>query len=65
MQKAFEKLRYHKRKDDGYNIWTCAVEGPKSTKKVYSYLFNDPIILIPDIVYNNPYLKIILNNQTS
>jgi len=33
MQKAFEKLRYHKRKDDGYSIWTCAVEGPKSTKK--------------------------------
>jgi hypothetical protein len=65
MQKAFEKLRYHKRKDDGYSIWTCAVEGPKSTKKVHGYLFDDPTILIPDIVYNNPYLKIILNNLTS
>ncbi|WP_141677554.1 conjugal transfer nickase/helicase domain-containing protein [Gilliamella sp. wkB7] len=65
MQKAFEKLRYHKRKDDSYSIWTCALEGPKSTKKVHGYLFNDPTILIPDIVYNNPYLKIFLNNQTS
>lgn len=61
MQKTFEKLRYHKRKEDGYSIWTCAVEGPKSTKKVHGYLFNDPTILIPDIVYNNPYLKIIVN----
>jgi len=61
MQKAFEKLKYHKRNDDGYSIWTCAIEGPKSTKKVHGYLFNDPTILIPDIVYNNPYLKIIVN----
>lgn len=61
MQKAFEKLKYHKRLDDGYSIWTCAVEGPKSTKKVHGYLFNDPTILIPEVVYNNPYLKVIIN----
>ncbi|MCX8588475.1 MULTISPECIES: MobH family relaxase [unclassified Gilliamella] len=61
MQKAFEKLKYHKRLECGYSIWTCAVEGPKSTKKVHGYLFDDPTILIPDIVYNNPYLKIIVN----
>ena len=60
MQKVFEKLRLHKRTEDCYSIWTCAVERPKSTKKVYGYLFNDPTIIIPDIVYNNPYLKIII-----
>lgn len=58
MQKAFEKLKYHQRSADGYSIWTCAVEGPKSTKKVYGYLFDKPTVIIPDIVYNNPYLKI-------
>lgn len=61
MQKAFEKLRYHKRLEDGYSIWTCAVEGPKSTKKVHGYLFDDPKMLIPDIVYNNPYLQVVAN----
>ncbi|OCG21763.1 conjugal transfer nickase/helicase domain-containing protein [Gilliamella sp. App4-10] len=63
MQKAFEKLKYHKRLEDGYSIWTCAVEGPKSTKKAHGYLFDDPTMLIPDIVYNNPYLKIITNKN--
>lgn len=32
MQTTFEKLKYHKRTEDGYSIQTCAVEG-KSTKK--------------------------------
>ncbi|WP_392560380.1 conjugal transfer nickase/helicase domain-containing protein [Orbus mooreae] len=65
MQKVFEKLKYHKRTADGHSIWICAVEGPKSTKKVHGYLLNDPTIFIPDIVYNNPYLKIITNTSNA
>lgn len=61
MQKAIEKLKYHQRSEDGYSICTCLVEGPKSTKKVHGYLFNDSTMLLPDIIYNNPYLKIIAN----
>jgi len=30
---------------------------------VHGYLFNDPTILIPDIIYNSPYLKIISANK--
>lgn len=63
IQKSFEKLKYHKRTEDGYSIWTCMVEGPKSSKKVHGYLLNDPTIIIPDVVYNNPYLKIIIDTN--
>lgn len=29
VQKQFEKLKTHKKRDDGLNIWICQVEGPR------------------------------------
>lgn len=39
MQKAFEKLKFHKQLDKGLSISTYLIEEPKNTKKVHSYLF--------------------------
>jgi hypothetical protein len=29
VQKQFEKLKVHRKRDDGLNIWVCQVQGPR------------------------------------
>lgn len=59
MQRVFEKLKRHKKQDNGLNIWTCAVTGPHRTKQVHGYLLAKPEIILPEIPFNNPYLNLI------
>ena len=57
-QKQFEKLKQHKKQSNGLNIWTCTVSGPHKTNLVHGYLLEHPELIIVDIVFNNPYLKL-------
>lgn len=58
VQKSFEKMKAHKKQPAGLNIWTCTVKGPHSTKKVHGYLFAKPQDILPDIMFNNPYMTL-------
>lgn len=58
VQRSFEKMKAHKKQPDGLNIWTCSVQGPRSTKKVHGYLLAQPQSILPDVLFNNPYLTI-------
>ncbi len=58
IQKRFEKLKVHRKQDDGLNIWTCEVAGPRRSRKLHGYLLADPFLVIGDLPPNNPYLMI-------
>jgi len=58
VQKQFEKLGLHKRQENGLNIWTCTVTGPRRTRRVHGYLLLEPARVIPEITHNNPYLAV-------
>ena len=59
VQRAFEKQGIHLKRNDGLNIWTCEVNGPRKTRTVKGYLLKDPLFLFTERPYDNPYLKLI------
>lgn len=59
VQKRFEKQQQHKKQVNGLNIWTCQVTGPHRTNKVHGYLLANPELILPEISFNNPYLKLL------
>ncbi|CAK7053685.1 MAG: hypothetical protein BACD_02594 [Bacteroides rodentium] len=59
VQKLFEKLKLHKKQENGLNIWTCAVTGYRKTKRVHGYLLLDPTLVLPEVTHNNPYLTLL------
>lgn len=61
IQQNFEQLKVHRKQDGGLNIWTCnvAVPGKPLTKKVHGYLLAHPETILPEIMFNNPYLTVI------
>ncbi|WP_415239570.1 MobH family relaxase [Pseudomonas brassicacearum] len=60
VQKQFEKLKIHKKRDDGLNIWVCQVEGPRKKAKLKGYLLEKPALLFEagPVPVGNPFLKI-------
>lgn len=64
-QRQFEHLKIHKKQANGLNIWTCNVSIPQQnkTKKVHGYLLAHPEIILPEILFNNPYLTINKNHE--
>jgi integrating conjugative element relaxase (TIGR03760 family) len=58
VQKRFEKLQLHRKQENGLNIWTCEVTGPRKSRRLHGYLLEDPRILFTDIPPNNPYLSV-------
>lgn len=58
VQKRFEKLQLHRKHQDGLNIWTCAVTGPRKSRRLHGYLLEDPRVLFADMPPNNPYLSL-------
>jgi integrating conjugative element relaxase (TIGR03760 family) len=58
VQKSFERLRMHRKQPSGLNIWTCEVTGPRKSRRLHGYLIDDPALLLPDVQFNNPYLKL-------
>lgn len=58
VQKQFEKLKAHKKRDNGLNIWTCQVQGPRKKTTLKGYLIEDPKLFFELIPLDNPFLKI-------
>lgn len=58
VQKQFQKLRLHKKTEDGLNIWKCTVTGQKRVRKLQGYLMVDPATLFTSIPHNNPFLSL-------
>lgn len=59
VQRSFEKLSLHIKRNDGLNIWTCKVQRPRKTKNVKGYLLKDPLSVFTEKPYDNPYLELI------
>jgi hypothetical protein len=60
VQKQFEKLKVHRKRDDGLNIWACQVEGPRKKAKLKGYLLEEPALLFKAaaVPTDNPFLKL-------
>ena len=58
VQKQFEKLKVHRKRDDGLNIWACQVQGPRKRTTLKGYLIEDPKQFFELIPPDNPFLKI-------
>ncbi|PBJ10760.1 MobH family relaxase [Pseudomonas sp. ACN5] len=58
VQKQFEKLKIHKKRDSGLNIWTCQVNGPRRTAKLKGYLLEDCKLIFESPPPENPYLML-------
>jgi hypothetical protein len=58
VQKHFEKLQLHRKQDNGLNIWTCEVTGPRKSRRLHGYLLKEPWHLFGDVPSNNPYLQL-------
>ncbi|MCR8932280.1 MULTISPECIES: MobH family relaxase [unclassified Pseudomonas] len=58
VQKQFEKLKVHRKRGDGLNIWACQVQGPRRTTILKGYLIEEPKLLFESIAPDNPFLKI-------
>ncbi|KSQ25794.1 relaxase [Pseudomonas aeruginosa] len=56
VQKRFEKLQLHRKQDNGLNIWTCEVTGPRKSRRLHGYLLTTPRRLFDVPPPNNPYL---------
>jgi len=58
VQKQFEKLKIHRKRDDGLNIWACQVQGPRKKTILKGYLIEESKLLFESIPPDNPFLKI-------
>ncbi|WP_339492656.1 MobH family relaxase [Pseudomonas rhizophila] len=58
VQKQFEKLKVHRKRDNGMNIWTCQIEGPRKRATLKGYLLEESKLLFESIPSDNPFLKI-------
>ncbi|WP_431480040.1 MobH family relaxase [Pseudomonas simiae] len=59
VQKQFEKLKVHRKRADGLNIWICQVEGPRKKANLNGYLLEIPASLLNIVPADNPFLKIV------
>lgn len=58
VQKQFEKLNVHRKRENGLNIWTCQIEGPRKRATLKGYLLEESKLLFESIPSDNPFLKI-------
>ena len=65
VQKRFERLHVHRKQDNGLNIWTCEVTGPRKSRRLHGYLLQEPTRVLEQITANNPYLKLIDGTSTA
>ncbi|MNJ31877.1 hypothetical protein D3C77_265280 [compost metagenome] len=57
-QRLFERLDIHLKRPNGQNIWTCKVQGPRSTSSLNGYLLREAEIISSQPPANNPFLKL-------
>ncbi|WP_144959436.1 MobH family relaxase [Pseudomonas oryzihabitans] len=58
VQRAFEKLKQHRKTTDNLNIWTCEVVGPRKTKSLKGYLLEDPKLIFNQPPFDNCSLRL-------
>jgi len=58
LQRCFDKLGVHHRSEDGQNVWTCEIKGPRKTRDIKGYLLKDPMLIFSEQPYDNPYLRV-------
>jgi integrating conjugative element relaxase (TIGR03760 family) len=63
-QKQFERLQVHRKQPNGFNIWTCAVSGPRKTRRLHGYLLQEARSLLPAVPFDNPHLKLLAPDAT-
>ncbi|AOA05090.1 MobH family relaxase [Pseudomonas sp. ChxA] len=61
VQKQFEKLKVHRKRDNGLNIWACQVRGPRKKTILKGYLIEDPTRFFELIPPDNSFLNIETN----
>ena len=59
VQRSFEKLKLHRKTGKSFNIWTCKVIGPRSTKQLRGYLLNDGLTVFSEVPFDNPSLSLV------
>lgn len=58
VQKQFEKLKIHRKRENGLNIWTCQIQGPRKSAKLKGYLLEKTELLFGTAPPDNPFLEI-------
>jgi len=59
VQKQFEKLKVHRKRHNGLNIWACQVQGPRKRSTLKGYLIAEPLSLLEPIPPDNPFLALV------
>lgn len=58
VQRSFQKQKLHRKGQEGLNIWTCDVIGPRSTKQLKGYLLLDPLTIFSEVPFDNISLSL-------
>jgi len=58
VQKHFEKLKVHRKRDNGLNIWACHVQGLRKKTILKGYLIEEPKLFFELTPPDNPFLTI-------
>ncbi len=64
-QKLFERSHLHRKQNNGHNIWTCEVAGPRRRRRLHGYLLVDPATIFDQVPPDNPFLKLSSMNPAS
>lgn len=56
VQKEFEKLKIHRKRGNGLNIWACKVQGPWKKTTLKGYLISEPTSFLESLPPDNPFL---------
>ena len=58
VQKQFEKLKVHRKRENGLNIWACHVQGPRKKTILKGYLIEEHKLFFELTPPDNPFLTI-------
>lgn len=58
LQRHFERLGIHKKRDNGQNIWVCRVNGPRNSSTLNGYLLRDANALNSAPLLDNPFISL-------
>ncbi|MDO7927771.1 MobH family relaxase [Pseudomonas sp. KFB-139] len=59
VQRAFEKLKLHRKTSANLNIFTCEVKGPRKSKELRGYLLKSPTTVFNEVPYDNAIVKLV------
>jgi integrating conjugative element relaxase (TIGR03760 family) len=65
VQKQFEQMHLHKKQEDGRNIWTCEVVGPRRRRVLHGYLLTESSELFDGAAPDNPFLRLLTEVSTT